>query len=159
MDVLEVSKDPVIFSHTAADAVYHHSRNIRDELIKGCAATGGIIGIQGTGTFIADNDGSAKAMFRHIDHIVEAVGAQHVGLSLHFNYDQEMAGAFKSAWNVGKDDDPDPDRGIPWSEINFAPPEELPRLTEVMLKHGYEDADIRGILGDNWLRLARQVWK
>ena len=155
MDVLEVSKDPVIFSHVAAGAVYHHSRNIRDDQIKGCAATGGIIGVYGIGTFIADNEGSAETMFRHIDYIVETVGAQHVGISLHFVCDRDMSSP--SPWNMAMDDDPNND--VPRTEINYALPEELPRLTEVMLKRGYEDADIRGILGDNWLRLARQVWK
>ena len=138
MDVLAVSKDPVIFSHVAADAVYHHSRNIKDDQIKGCAATGGIIGVQGIGTFLADNEGSAETMFSHIDYIVELVGVQHVGISLHFTYDQEMANAFQTAWSVSMEGDPD--KGIPWSEINSALPEELPRLTEFMLKHGYEDA-------------------
>jgi membrane dipeptidase len=157
MDVLEVSKDPVIFSHTAADAVYHHSRNIRDDQIKGCAATGGIIGINGCGVFLADNEGSAETMFRHIDYIAQLVGARHVGISLHFVYDTGTWGDYKTAWNVGMEGDPD--QGIPWSEINQAEPEELPRLTEVMLQHGYEDGDIRRILGDNWLHLARQVWK
>jgi len=28
-----------------------------------------------------------------------------------------------------------------------------------MLQHGYSDAQVRGILGENWLRVARQVWK
>ena len=157
MDVLEVSKDPVIFSHAAADAVYHHSRNIRDDQIKGCAVTDGIIGINGCGKFLAYNEGTAETMFRHIDYIVELVGARHVGISLHFVYASETWGDYKTAWNVDMEDDPGND--IPWSEINQAEPEELPRLAEIMLKHGYEDADIRGILGDNWLRLARQVWK
>ena len=35
----------------------------------------------------------------------------------------------------------------------------LPRLTQDMMEAGYQQADIRGILGENWLRLAQQVWK
>ena len=155
LDVFEVSKDPVIFSHAASDVVYHHSRNLRDDQIKGCAATGGIIGVNGVGTFLADNEGSAETMFRHIDYIVEMVGAEHVGIGLDFVYDRETSAA--TVWNVEKDDDPDKD--VPWPEINYTVPEELPRLTEKMLNHGYEDAVISGILGGNWLRLAQQVWK
>ena len=155
LDVFEVSKDPVIFSHAASDVVYHHSRNIKDDQIKGCAATGGIIGVNGVGTFLADNEGSAESMFRHIDYIVEMVGAEHVGIGLDFVYDRETSSA--TVWNVGKDDDPDND--VPWPEINYTVPEELPRLTETMLSHGYQDAVISGILGGNWLRLAQQVWK
>ncbi len=155
MDVFEVSNDPVIFSHTAADAVYHHSRNIGDDQIKGCATTGGIIGINGVGSFLGKNVGTIETMFRHIDHIVETVGSEHVGLALDYVADQEASSP--TSLNVGKDDDPDHE--VPWTEINYVQPEMLPRLTETMLQHGYVDADVRGILGDNWLRLARQVWK
>ena len=155
LDVFEVSSAPVIFSHAASDVIYHHSRNLRDDQIKGCAATGGIVGVNGVGTFIADNEGTAESMFRHIDYIVEKIGAEHVGIGLDFVYDRETSAA--TVWNIEKDDDPD--RDVPWPEINYTVPEELPRLTEMMLSHGYKEADISGILGGNWLRLAQQVWK
>ena len=155
MEVFELSKAPVIFSHTGAHALYHHSRNIRDDQIEACAKTGGVMGINGVGTFLADNEGTAESVFRHIDHFAELVGPQHVGIGLDFVYDRETSSP--SRWNVCQEDDPDID--VPWPEINYTPPEELPRLTEAMLKHGYLEADIRGILGENWLRVARQVWK
>jgi membrane dipeptidase len=44
-------------------------------------------------------------------------------------------------------------------EIQVAQPEQLPQLTEGLLKRGYADDDVRNILGLNWLRVARQVWK
>jgi membrane dipeptidase len=45
---------------------------------------------------------------------------------------------------------------VPW---RFAQPEQLPELTELMVRHGYCEGDIRGILGLNFLRIARDVWK
>jgi hypothetical protein len=41
----------------------------------------------------------------------------------------------------------------------FAPPEMLPDITELLISKGYADSDVRGILGENFLRVARQVWK
>jgi membrane dipeptidase len=41
----------------------------------------------------------------------------------------------------------------------FAEPEQVPELTELMLRHGYGDDVVRGILGENWLRVARAVWR
>jgi membrane dipeptidase len=41
----------------------------------------------------------------------------------------------------------------------FAPPELLPEITDLLVAKGYADSDVRGILGENFLRVARQVWK
>ena len=41
----------------------------------------------------------------------------------------------------------------------FVEPEQVPELTDLMLRHGYSDEVVRGILGENWLRVARAVWR
>jgi membrane dipeptidase len=41
----------------------------------------------------------------------------------------------------------------------YAPPEQLPKVTEALLERNYSEKEIRWILGENFLRLARQVWK
>ena len=58
--------------------------NITDEQIKACADTGGVIGVNGVGLFLSEDmyDTSAPKIFRHIDHIAELVGAEHIGLGL-----------------------------------------------------------------------------
>ena len=49
---------------------------------------------------------------------------------------------------------------LAWSrDAADARPEQLPELTALMLKAGYEEADVRGVLGENFLRVAREVWK
>jgi len=44
-------------------------------------------------------------------------------------------------------------------DVEFGWPEQVPQLTELMLEHGYRDADVVAILGGNWLRIASQVWR
>ena len=61
MDALECSASPVIFSHSSMRAVWDHERNIRDDQARACAATGGVIGINGVGIFLGDNDISVQA--------------------------------------------------------------------------------------------------
>ncbi len=43
--------------------------------------------------------------------------------------------------------------------FNYVPPEAIPELTELMLSHGYADDHIKGILGENFLRVCERVWK
>ena len=50
-------------------------------------------------------------------------------------------------------------RDVPWPEIKHVVPEQMPAFTEGLLKQGYKDADVANILGGNWLRIAKQVWK
>jgi membrane dipeptidase len=166
MDILELSKDPVIFSHSNAAALWNHSRNIRDDQIRASAKSGGVIGVVGTGTYIGDNDNSTEGLVRHIDYVAELVGPEHVGLGIDYisgfgaPYPPQPAG-----WNEerhveghriasgGKSEAPRRE------DIKYVEPEGMLPITEVLIDHGYSEKEIRGIVGENWLRVARQVWK
>lgn len=155
MEAMDLSTAPCIFSHANAHGVHPHYRNIKDDQIRRCADTGGVIGINGLGEYIDDVEATSASMFRHIDYIAELVGPQHVGIGL--DYVRDVDGFWKSV-----DDQPDlwPDnQGKPLRHTRFAQPEQIEELAELMCRHGYDDEDIRGILGRNFYRVCKQVWK
>ena len=52
-----------------------------------------------------------------------------------------------------------PERQYPEGDIGFLAPESFPAVTDSLVSRGYSDDDIRGILGENFLRVAGEVWK
>ncbi len=153
MEMMELSTDPLVFSHSNPLVLCQHDRNIRDDQIKACANTGGAIGINGIGIFLGYNDTSSQRVFEHIDYIVSLVGWQHVGLGLDYVFDQEELQLFLKSnpeiFPPGKN----------YESVGFVEPEQWPEITQVMIDKGYTENSIRGILGENWFRVAKQVWK
>lgn len=152
-DVFEVSSAPVIFSHSNPRALADHERNIPDDLIDACARSGGVIGINGVNIFLGA-DVTPETFFRHIDYIVQRVGPDHVGIGLDYVSEPEVLIALVKA-SASKYPE---DQGYE-TEINFAAPTLLPKLTEHMLSRGYSPRDVGMIMGGNWLRVAEAVWR
>jgi membrane dipeptidase len=153
-DVFDVATRPVIFSHSNPSAVHPHPRNIPDDLIRACAATGGVVGINGIGSFLGQNDSSSETFARHVDHVAQLVGPQHVALGLDHVFDTQelddylakMAHTFPAELGYGKG-------------VRMVAPEQLPGIVEILQSWGYGDTDLQAILGGNLMRLARAVWK
>jgi membrane dipeptidase len=87
MDAFEVSKFPVIFSHSNPDGVRQHVRNISDEQIRACAKTGGVIGINGIGDFLGGT--ASEKVIEHIEYVMNLVGPEHVGIGLDYVVDKQ----------------------------------------------------------------------
>jgi membrane dipeptidase len=88
-----------------------------------------------------------------MDYIAQQVGPAHVGIGLDWVYDMESLMVLVRQMGATYPD------GAYDREIQMAQPEQLPQITEGLLKRGYAEQDIRNILGLNWLRVAREVWK
>lgn len=149
MDAMEVSEQPFVFSHGNVDAIRASYKNLKDDQIRKCAERGGVIGISGFGTYLDDLNASPDAMFRQVDYVCELVGPQHVGLGLDFVRDPaplwEKVRAHPELWP-----------GV--EESRFFPPEEVSALTGLMVRAGYTEEQIAGVLGENWKRVSGLVW-
>ncbi|TDE13995.1 dipeptidase [Jiangella asiatica] len=161
LDAVEVSTAPVVASHSNPAALHPSARNISDELIEALAASGGLVGINGFSAFLGDADGDGPGLDRFVDHLVyvaDLVGIEHVALGLDYTirdaprelYDQYVRDGMWSA-----DTYPPP----PWSfPSGLDTAAEFPKLTERLLERGFGEADVRAVLGENWLRVFGTVW-
>jgi membrane dipeptidase len=152
MEAMQISTRPFIFSHSNAFALVPHYRNIKDDQIRACAQSGGLIGVNGVNEFLGDSRGSTEAMFRHVDYIANLVGPRHVGIGLDYVKD------YDAIWQWIEDNPdlwPDNDGAAPIYP-DHAQPEQVRELAFRMLGAGYSQADVHGILGGNYLRVLRQ---
>ena len=83
MEAIEMSTQPVMFSHSNAKTLLQHDRNIDDAQIKACANTGGLIGITGVGHFLAeDMKASPEVFVNHVDYLANTVVPKHIGIGM-----------------------------------------------------------------------------
>jgi membrane dipeptidase len=155
MEAMEASDAPVIFSHSCAKAIRNHGRNIVDEQIKACAKTGGVIGVNGVSMFLGENDIRSETFVNHVAHMADLVGAEHVGIALDYAFDagnvDDLVGANQKYWPASE--------GYGKHPTSYVPPKQLPEIAETMVKRGFRDREILGVLGGNFLRVASEVWK
>jgi membrane dipeptidase len=154
MEIMEASSKPVIFSHSNPRALCDHARNIRDDQIKACARTGGVIGIVSGSHFLGSDDFPA-AITRHINYIVDLVGIKHVGIGLDSVLDLDelpkLLKLYPQAWPGTSMEEQ--------QKKKFGQPEILPMITEELLRNGYSQSDVGAIMGGNFLRVASEVWQ
>ena len=155
MDAMEISTDPVIFSHSNARALVDHERNIVDAQIKACASTGGVVGINGIGLFLGGTI-DPVVFVDHIVYVSDLVGSEYVGLGLDYADEAEaedIADVFEANADFW------PKRQYKDSIGGFMSPDKLPRVSELLSSRGFSAAEIAGIMGKNFRRVAEEVWR
>jgi membrane dipeptidase len=153
LDAIEMSRAPVILSHSNANALWPHPRNAPDALMAACARTGGVVGINGVGPFLGAEPASAAAMVRHIEHALKVVGEDHVSIGLDYSFDQASTRAYLARMSD------DARRKLRIDDLTMAPPETFPELAQLMLDRGHAPEVVGKVLGGNLMRLAEQVWR
>ncbi len=157
LEAMDASDAPVIFSHSNARNLQDHERNITDDLIEACAATGGVIAINGVHLYLGPQDGTVNRLVDHIEYMVQLVGPEHVGIGLDSVPVQitDDAPADPRYWPAGQY----PASAGPDPFAQVVQPDAIPQITERLLDIGYDDSAILAIMGGNFARVAEQVWK
>jgi membrane dipeptidase len=150
--VLELATGTVVASHSCARALRDHHRNLGDEHLRGIAATGGVIGMNVLPTFVDAEAPTLDRVVDHIEHIAETAGIDHVGLGPDFlrEYMDAIYPQFEEFHRFG---------GVDLKQVvpGLARERDLPNLTERLVERGWAEADIRKLLGENWLRVFRAL--
>lgn len=161
LDALDLSADPVIVSHANVRALCDNPRNLTDEQIRALAARDGVVGITAYSPFCQVKLGIRPTLTDVIDHIayvVDLVGVDHVGIGSDF-FEGESEVRFERFFRIRY-----PEVIAQYTlETVYAEGFDgvacFPRLTDGLVKRGFSNEEVRKILGENFLRVFRQVWK
>jgi len=131
-DAIEVSRQPIVCSHSSCRALCDHPRNLTDDQMRALAAHGGVMQVTLYNGFLR-TDGHATIVdaMAHVEHAVGIMGIDHVGLGTDF----------------------DGDGGVP----GLADSSELLNYTRELLSRRFSASDIQRLWGGNFLRVMSQV--
>jgi len=156
-ETFEVSSKPVLVTHGNAAAVCPSPRNNSDDMLKALAATGGVIGLMFWRPMVSsDETVTVEHVLDHFDHVSQLIGPEHVGLGL-----ETPLEGFDSCENVFK-------ASSQVSYLKTVRRMDIPELcnhrriyilVEGLLRRGYSDGDIEGILGRNFERAFCEIFR
>jgi membrane dipeptidase len=161
LDACEVSGAPVLYTHSNARALNPgHPRCKTDEAILRMAETGGVMGITGVRNFVTPEEPTTVEHYiDHFDHVRDLVGVEHLGIGSDIDlngYDDMPTEEYEALKANYKGSYAFRDK-IDIDEI--AHPKRIFDVTEGLIRRGYTDDHIRGILGGNFQRVLGEIWE
>jgi len=163
MEVCEFSRHPVTANHTNARALFDHPRCKTDDQIRAIAGTGGLIGISCVPFFLAGDprEASITHVLDHVDHVSDLVGWRHVGIGSDWPHalpKNVLRDVFSEATMRLLGGGAGEDLGDTLFNVTgFDDYLDYPNITRGLVSRGYTDEQIKGILGENSLRIFEQV--
>jgi membrane dipeptidase len=159
LEIMAASTKPVIFSHANPLALIEHGRNITDEQIRACAATGGVVCVSGVSLFLGNDAPTAQDVARHAAYVADLVGVQHVGIGLDIGFaeaalDDTPPGAFDATYWWP----PSAGYAHAIAGVRYTPPHTWQELAPALQAAGMSAEDAARVMGGNMVRVAQQVW-
>ena len=160
LEIMATSAKPVIFSHSNPLALVAHGRNVTDEQIHACAASGGVVCVSGVSGFLGTPAPTADDVARHAAYVAKLVGVEHAGIGLDISFHQD-----------GLDDTPPGNFDVTYwwprsagynraiSRMTYTPVETWQVLASALQRTGMTGDEAALVMGGNMLRVARQVWR
>ena len=131
-DALEMSRQPIVCSHSSCRALCDHPRNLTDDQMRALAAKGGVMQVTlYNGFLVKDGQATIEDAMRHLEHAIKVMGIDHVGLGTDFDGDGGICGLASSS--------------------------ELLNFTRQLLERQFSEQDIQKIWGGNFLRVMQEV--
>jgi membrane dipeptidase len=163
MDTIEASDKPIFITHAGARALWNTKRMKPDEVIKACAAKGGVIAIEAaphTTLTKKHPKHNIEGFMEHFEYCAQLVGIEHVAfgpdtlfgdhVGLHHYFAKQLS--ITAAHGQQS-----------FEEVEFVdgienPGEAFPNIVRWMVKHTYSDGDIAKAIGGNIMRVLDDVW-
>ena len=100
-DALECSSKPIICSHSSSRALCDHTRNLTDEQMRALARSGGVAQVcMYSGFLKKEEDATVIDAVRHIMHMIDVMGVDHVGIGSDFDGGGGIPGLEDASWFV-----------------------------------------------------------
>ena len=159
LDIAEMTERPMIYSHSNFAGLWQHPRNITDDQARACAATEGVIGINGVGIFLGVNEPEQRrerlqAMADHIEYGVDLLGIEHIGVGSDFSFDHADFNH-----EIATHPEAFSDQYTKWGPLQWVPPEDTLTIGDVLADRGFEAQQVDAVLGGNFARIAARVWR
>ena len=157
-DVIKASKKPVAYTHCLPGALKAHPRNKSDEQLRFIVERGGFVGVTMFPPFLRrGTESTVDDYVEAIDYVITLCGEDQVGFGTDFTqgYDRKFfdwithdKGYARKLTEFGDIVNPAGIREI----------KDYPNLTAAMQKRGWKESRIRKVMGENWVRLLKEVW-
>jgi membrane dipeptidase len=172
MEIMERSRQPVIYSHSNPKRLVDNPRNIDDEQIRACAAKGGVIGLASWGPLVFKQGASKRPTvddyLEHVDYVAQLLGStDNIGIGTDMSL-----GTYPDHWHDPWGEPTYKDVASAYNKIvttnvrsrlraveGFSSYPEIHSVIAKLLQKGYTEQDVAKILGENYLRVYAQVWK
>jgi len=166
LDAAKTSGKPMVASHSGAWSVHQHGRNKSDEVLRAIADTGGLVGVCCIPAFLGGT-GDITAMLDHIDYLARTIGTDHIAIGTDVTYRSSTTAAeagkvpsrrkLRDPWRKfwkGAEDHFQPQWRKDEQVLSMAWTN-WPMFTVGLVQRGYSDEDIKKIIGENVLRVAK----
>jgi membrane dipeptidase len=163
LDVCEMSERPVLMTHAGARAVWDTARMKPDDVLRAIAATGGVIGMSAaphTTLSAGHPRHSIESVMDHFRYCVDLVGIEHVAFGPDTLYGDhvQLHRIFAHLLGIAQ-----VTRGPAFEPVAYVdglenPTENFGNICGWLVQHGFDDDDIRAVIGGNIYRALRSIW-
>jgi membrane dipeptidase len=137
-DIAAISTAPIVATHACAHAVCRSTRNLTDRQLNAIRDSGGVVGFNFSVCDVRPDahlepNTPIETVAQHLSYLVERMGEDHVALGSDFD------GAVMP---------------LPLRDASH-----LPNLIEALGRYGFNEATLRKIAFENWMRVFRESWR